>query len=459
MGWNPFSKKAKHPMLGLIRNNGYADAVQEQFQAQRDADSSGIMSTREMRKCIKQLQHQSNTFSIPARKLRAQGRQAESVLLEALNNPKFLATKPSSKHFLDSSPAQVAIDLLGDCGSEQSISVVQRFLTHEDCGDAALNVFVKLCRPDQFHIAAEHVAQDPEERKSWMLIGIANRFHKNDGDHELRRLASDWISEHALFDGNRISYEAAEKLAKINPQAAKSRLLSDKALNADSYSRMVAYRTLARNQIWIDADVARSRLQSEQDEKCIAYIVMCSVRNLDEADWQPHFDRLMNQVPKIEDRSDRDSVADALLDTLAIWLGHDSQYDLIGYDIEPDDRSPVQRKLYAIMSLDSEVCNGGFMQFFFNSSCVYWQDVHRMLDEINASQTNELFSQAIRIIGLSQGDKTREAVHSKLERLTEKQEEHLGNLDEQYYDSKSIMKLRVCGYIAKHENALRKSEL
>ena len=108
MGWNPFSKKAKHPMLGLIRNKGYANAVQEQLQAQRDADSSGMMSAREMRKCVKQLQHQSNTFSIPARKLRAQGRHAEPVLLEALNAPKFLAmiclviVDPSNRSLLSS---------------------------------------------------------------------------------------------------------------------------------------------------------------------------------------------------------------------------------------------------------------------------------------------------------------------------------------------------------------------
>lgn len=456
MGWNPFRKRAKHPMLGLIRDKGYADAVQEQFRAQREEDSAGLMSNREMRKCVKQLQHQSNSFSIPARKLKAQGRHAEQVLNEALNDPKFLAAAPASDHFLDNSPAAVVIDLLGECGSEQSIPVIQRFLTHEDCGDSALEVFVRLCQPDQFHIATEHVAQDLEERKSQMLIGIGHRFHDNDGDDELRHLASDWISEHALFKGSRINYEAAENLASIDHEAAKSHLLSDKVLHADSYSRKVAYRTLARKQIWIDADMARGRLESEQDNECLAYIVMCSVRNLEEADWQPYFDRLMNQVPKISDRSKRDTIADALLDTLAIWLGYNSMFDLVGYDIEPDERSPVQRELYALLTLDSEVCNGGFLQFFFNSSCVYWQDANRVLEEINAKQTCELFNQAVKIIGLSHGDLTRESIHSKLERLTEDQENQLSNLDSKYYDAKSMMKLRICGYIAKHKSTLRK---
>ena len=202
--------------------------------------------------------------------------------------------------------------------------------------------------------------------------------------------------------------------------------------------------------------MARGRLESEQDNECLAYIVMCSVRNLEEADWQPYFDRLMNQVPKISDRSKRDTIADALLDTLAIWLGYNSMFDLVGYDIEPDERSPVQRELYALLTLDSEVCNGGFLQFFFNSSCVYWQDANRVLEEINAKQTCELFNQAVKIIGLSHGDLTRESIHSKLERLTEDQENQLSNLDSKYYDAKSMMKLRICGYIAKHKSTLRK---
>lgn len=445
-------------MLRLIRNPKYSSTVDQQLKAQREADSIGLMSERDIRKCVKQLRHDSNSFSIPARKLSAQGRHAEPILLEALNDPKFLAINSSSDHFFDRSPAEVVIELLGDCGSEQSIPVVQRFLNHENYGDAALNTFVKLCRTDQFHIAAEHTTRDFEERKSWMLIGIANRFHENNGDHELRRLASNWIAEHALYVNERLDYEAAEKLSRIDPQTAKSLLLSDTIHHADAYSRLVAYRTLGRNQIWIDADIARSRMQSEQDAKCLAYLLMGSVRKLENADWQPHFDRLMNQVPKIKDRNDRDTIADALLDTLAIWLGHDSKYDLIGYDIEPDERCPVQRELNALLTLDSEVCNGGFLQFFVNSSCVYWQDALHILEEISATQAHELLNQAIKIIGLSPNDKTRDAIHSKLDTLTEKQEDSLNNLNSRYYETKSLMTLRICSHIAKHKNSLRRSE-
>jgi len=135
-------------MLRLIRDARYARRTSEILQANREADAVGMLSERELAKCIEQLRRDPSDYGIPARKIRAQGRHAEQSLHAALADPGFVALTTDSQGILDDSPAETALNLLADCGSEHSIPTVQRFLDHPQLGRTALRVFLEHCTPN-----------------------------------------------------------------------------------------------------------------------------------------------------------------------------------------------------------------------------------------------------------------------------------------------------------------------
>jgi hypothetical protein len=67
--------------------------------------------------------------------------------------------------------------------------------------------------------------------------------------------------------------------------------------------------------------------------------------------------------------------------------------------IQEADWTPAQRAFALVWELEAEVNNGGFHQYFFNSSGTHGPDVAALLDTIGASHCAELARQATRLAG------------------------------------------------------------
>jgi len=295
-----------------------------------------------------------------------------------------------------------------------------------------------------------------EDARSWLRLGISNRFYKNDGDDELRTLATAWLTEYAFNKRAQLDYEVAGVLCRIAPDEARDFLLSDRVLGADEYTRKVAFRELARNAIWINADTARPLVGAESDPEALASLLHASVRHLRLEDWQPAFDKLLAHAPRMEDRLSRSMFTDTLLDILAVWLGHDGYAGLAALGEPADELTPLQRGLNTLELLDIETNNGGLLQYFFNSSGANWTYALATLERIGADQVHAIVSEATETIGLAPDDRSRDAIHPRLEHLSTKQETRLTDLSSTYYEQSFTMKLRICKYIAKRQSELRK---
>ena len=103
-------RQAKHPMLDLIRDPKKAKAASIAIKDGKEASAVGYLSEKRMRKLVKQLAYDSSLFGNTAKKLDAQGRHAEKVLIEALGNPHFLALESVSGHVFDSPPSKTVLD-------------------------------------------------------------------------------------------------------------------------------------------------------------------------------------------------------------------------------------------------------------------------------------------------------------------------------------------------------------
>ena len=87
-----------------------------------------------------------------------------------------------------------------------------------------------------------------------------------------------------------------------------------------------------------------------------------------------------------------------------------------------------EKIIYLVGELEEEVNNGGFSQFFFNSSGQNADKTIKALKEVGANKTAELLTSALSICKNSSATWKEDG-----EELTEQQDEELNKLDEQFY--------------------------
>ena len=95
------------------------------------------------------------------------------------------------------------------------------------------------------------------------------------------------------------------------------------------------------------------------------------------------------------------------------------------------DMSEVEMTILAVEALDREVNNGGFSQFFYNSSVEYTPIIVDSLKAIGCNEIAELTKKAIDLLGLDALDP--DVIEERMDPDDEELEEALGELDDIYY--------------------------
>lgn len=96
--------------------------------------------------------------------------------------------------------------------------------------------------------------------------------------------------------------------------------------------------------------------------------------------------------------------------------------------------SHVERVLYHVYWLESEVNNGGFDQFFFNSSGDYALDTPAALDEIGAHHTANLVRRALGIFPGGSPSRDRKQRIEQLDSMEETIRDQFDDLDSEFFE-------------------------
>lgn len=112
--------------------------------------------------------------------------------------------------------------------------------------------------------------------------------------------------------------------------------------------------------------------------------------------------------------------------------------------------SEPERVVLAVEGLEREVNNGGFSQFFINSTWEYVPFIVDALTLINCPSAASITNQAIASLNLP-AEITEEAIRDA---LTDEVEEALNQYDDQFYEYPDPIAEKLFDYIATHVNEI-----
>lgn len=114
-----------------------------------------------------------------------------------------------------------------------------------------------------------------------------------------------------------------------------------------------------------------------------------------------------------------------------------------------------QRRYSAVKALDLEVRNGGFSQYFFNSSGDEWKSALAALEAMGSKERLELLQQALSKFDKSSPSESRNRRMEQLAKIESGNESVFRDLETRYYKSSENLDVLMLRYVLKNPDAFR----
>jgi len=114
-----------------------------------------------------------------------------------------------------------------------------------------------------------------------------------------------------------------------------------------------------------------------------------------------------------------------------------------------------QRHCAAVDVLDAEVLNGGFSQYFFNSSGDDWRNALAGLEAMGSKDRLAIAREAVAKFGAAGPAEDRETRMAQLAKIATSDDALFDPLDSRYYKSKEVIAVMVMRYVLKNPDAFR----
>jgi len=119
-----------------------------------------------------------------------------------------------------------------------------------------------------------------------------------------------------------------------------------------------------------------------------------------------------------------------------------------------DNLTNTEKVIFCIENLEREVNNGGFNQFFVNSSGNYWKQTQETLKEIGALKTLDIFARALSVFSNTTPSIDRDTRINEVEALGDEKEKFLYDLDRQFYKYEDDIGRLLLSYVDAHVDGI-----
>lgn len=126
--------------------------------------------------------------------------------------------------------------------------------------------------------------------------------------------------------------------------------------------------------------------------------------------------------------------------------------------MEFDALSPAEQALIGTWELANEVYNGGFMQYFHNSSGEHAVPMVGVLRSFGATEAAAIVEEAINLAGPGSGEFVEANYVKAIQSTPPGTKDKLASLARRFFDQSDNMHLRLYRYLAAHRDQISASE-
>ena len=381
-------------------------------------------------------------------RLRKAGGKAVPLLVAALSDSTFLFHRYGGNGF-DGSPLELALDLL-EPFAEPPAAVLEPALRHEDeyFRSKALYHLGRCGNDDAIPFLKEGLASPSEDCRSYTLIGLEFLPRTGRGSERFRRELFDAALPLLHDDEYNPAVYAPRVLLVLNRERAVKVLLGEDVLRPDNRNACRTLQALKDAEVPVPAAQLRALLATLRDaanEYPFDYAYADGLLLLARAEGKSAADviadaRTWGNEHVKKAAAEADGIAAGVQDAYAVVMNRFEREGAIGL-------SEPQRYYLTLWWLDADVKNGGFTQYFFNSTGDLAGHAAEAADAVGAAQAARIIRKAVALFGPTGPAADRD---ERMDQLSAIERAELADLDTEYYDCPDHLGELLPLYAARH---------
>jgi len=446
----------------FVKNPDAWDAVSQSFhdrdhaiEAAKSWDDQQV--SRAVRKVIFDAPSSREAWS-DMRVLTGLGERTHPFVLAILEEESWYRrlVKPTSVELLPEAPFNRACDILGDIPPARAILAVSPFLndSSEEIRKSAALVIGKTGDSSIAPYIRRAFADTDEYVRSYALMGM-EFAEKRQGLASNVKVELFPDVKQLLLDGKNAE-RAADMLFHFDPNAATEFFLSPPVFTAESPIIHRVLHALADEKVPVPRDKLRNLIQTLESQEPRHPYTTALAEAL----------RLLGQHRLPEDRvflTERTRHADRwVAEGAAAWLlcSHslDGFQERLYAALEHSGYASLrdhQRYYLAVSHYEGEVNNGGFSQYFFNSSGDEWRDAVAGLEAMGSVERLDILRKAISAFGANGPAINRHTRQRQLSKFNQKTDAILGELDTRFYQCSEVLDVLASQFVLAHPESFR----
>jgi hypothetical protein len=387
--------------------------------------------------------------------LQAAGEQAVPYLVEALRDPRFLHLSYDKKNALDGSPLEAALDLLEPFGVAP-IDLLAPALRHEseDCRKHALYHLARCANDDAIAALKAGLESESEECRTYTLMGLGFLEQTGRGSPAFRAaLFNSVVARLGDTEFNAASV-APRTLFALDHARAVSTLRNGRVLRPDNPNLHRALEALKSANVQVPGRQLRDLLAAIKHQA-------------GDYPGKNAYGTGLILLARAEGAGAMDVIADAqtwggervladAAEAAQLASGVANAYRFVCDRIEQgvDELTEPQVYYLTLYWLDAEVNNGGFSQYFFNSSGDLATHAVAAAKAVGAPRLAKIIGQAVALFGDAGPDPDRDQRMNQLSQIDLKALRHL---DDDYYACPEKLDQMLPAYVAANADHFRAS--
>jgi HEAT repeat protein len=443
----------------FINSRWYRRLIERDFERFQNIKPPAKPSRRYIDKLVKRLINERKA-SHALKELSMMGAAVVPSLAAALGDPRFLQAKwPKSSQ--DSPPLDSVLGLLVPHGAEHVLAAAMPLIespSHVQRKTAAVHL-ASLGRVETIPALARLLQDEDGYVRSYVSIGIHRAVTGGRADEEFRRKAYDLLLAQCDQRWKGPLNDAAETVVALDPQRAAVDFASERWLSNANDNAHHILDACNRASILLPESVTRPlldhALRLAVGDRCYPheYVAAEALESLalrlgEQA--RPLLEAaLHHEQERIQEAAALGIVRLAgLEDPVSVVL------DRVN-DVGFDGLSHPQRVVYCASLFDDEVCNGGIMQFFGNSSGDHAADTLDALRELGHPEAEAALALAMKHVGPLAREPDREMRLAAFEGRYEQLKAVFDPLESAYYQTGGRLRQKMLLYAVDHADHFR----